>query len=203
MTASHGLAKPVGSLLLALAFALALLAVAMSRADSRDGLPAWVALDVVVGMVVAGGLFLLKLHWRSKLFRAGLSIAGAVVVAASLLWWHEAVASIPAKTAALKQVTMVRGALDRFKEDCGRFPSQEESLTALVENPRIQGWHGPYAKSRDLIDPWGRSLLFQPSQYQYQGNDTVDVWSVGPDGQNGTDDDIHVRYFHACYWGRE
>jgi hypothetical protein len=198
MTSSQSLAKPVGSLLLALGLALGLWAVAMSRADSRDGFPAWVALDVVVGLVVACGIFLLKFHWRSAFFRLSLSIAGAILVTASLLWWHDSVAAIPAKQAALEQVTHVRNSLDRFKSDCGRFPSQEESLGALTQNPGIENWHGPYGNSCNLIDPWGRPLLFKAV-----GDEHADVWSVGRDGLNGTDDDIHVRYFHGCYFGRE
>jgi type II secretion system protein G len=200
MTTSHRLAKTVGSLLLALAFVLAMFAIGTSRSDSRDGFPAWVALDVVVGLVVLCGLFLQKIYWRGRFFRVGRSVAGAVLVIASLLWWHGSVAAIPAKKAALEQVTKVRNALDRFKEDCGRFPSQEESLAALIQNPGVENWRGPYVAAHDLKDPWGRELRFQVGDGR---DDKADVWSVGPDGQNGTQDDIHVRYFHGCYFGRE
>jgi hypothetical protein len=188
MTALQRLAKPVGGVLLALAFALALWAVAKSRADSWSGFLDWIALDVMVGLVVTCGIFLLKFHSRSRFFRISLSIAGAVFVTAFLLWWHVVVAEIPAKQTALRQARVVRYMLDRFKSNHGRFPSQEESLGALVQNPGIENWHGPYLKSSDLIDPWGKPLLYQVV------DDKVDVWSVGPDGLNGTDDDIHVQY---------
>lgn len=36
-------------------------------------------------------------------------------------------------------------------------------------------------------DPWGK-----PYQYKKIDAQTCDVWSSGPDGQDGTDDDVHV-----------
>jgi hypothetical protein len=28
--------------------------------------------------------------------------------------------------------------------DCGRYPSEEEGLAALLTNPGVAGWRGPY-----------------------------------------------------------
>src|ERR1022692_1985477 len=36
------------------------------------------------------------------------------------------------------------GALDRFEVDCGRFPTSGEGLSALVRDPGVTGWNGPY-----------------------------------------------------------
>jgi general secretion pathway protein G len=49
-------------------------------------------------------------------------------------------------------------------------------------------WNGPYREKAVPSDPWGR-------QYQYaspgrHNTDSYDVWSLGPDGADGTDDDI-------------
>ncbi len=51
-------------------------------------------------------------------------------------------------------------------------------------------WDGPYLKKNEIpLDPWGN-----PYQYEYpstHGNgDNPDIWSFGPDGQDGTEDDI-------------
>lgn len=35
-------------------------------------------------------------------------------------------------------------ALEGFKQDIGRYPTESEGLRALVVNPGIIGWHGPY-----------------------------------------------------------
>jgi general secretion pathway protein G len=49
-------------------------------------------------------------------------------------------------------------------------------------------WDGPYLDKTVPADPWGK-----PYQYASPGThnaDGYDVWSNGPDGVSGTDDDI-------------
>jgi general secretion pathway protein G len=46
-------------------------------------------------------------------------------------------------------------------------------------------WRGPYAKKDIPPDPWQNAYIYEligPNQYK--------VYSAGPDGQPGTDDDI-------------
>ena len=70
----------------------------------------------------------------------------------------------------------------------------EEGLKALAERPdsiteERPVWRGPYiADLRELSDPWGNEL-----QYKCPGDvntNRYDLWSNGPDGRKGTDDDI-------------
>ncbi len=76
-----------------------------------------------------------------------------------------------------------------FKLAMGRYPTTEEGLNALLQAPdgTEDRWTGPYV--RDLPkDPWG-------NPYQYacpatKSKDGYDIWSMGPDGKSGTDDDI-------------
>ena len=71
-------------------------------------------------------------------------------------------------------------ALDLFMIDAGRYPTQEEGLGALVANPGIPKWEGPYLKSKGVpVDPWGH-----PYQYRIPGTDgrDYDLFSLGPDG---------------------
>ena len=79
-------------------------------------------------------------------------------------------------------------ALDLFELDNGRYPSTEEGLKALqAQPPDVTNWHGPYLK-QSPTDPWGKSYRYvypgarNPSDY--------DVFSLGPDGTEGTPDDI-------------
>jgi general secretion pathway protein G len=94
-----------------------------------------------------------------------------------------------AKIAATKtDLAVLDGALDQFEQDCGRYPTSEEGLGALiVAPPNIQGWHGPYIKKQEVPkDQWGN-----PYQYRSPGtrNATgVDLYSFGPDGREGNDD---------------
>jgi len=91
---------------------------------------------------------------------------------------------------ALAYVKMLANAVDRYDVDTGRLPTTAEGLAALVTCPPgvSEGkWGGPYIKdSATSVDPWG-------NEYQYVSpgkHGTFDVWSYGPDGMDGTDDDI-------------
>jgi len=77
----------------------------------------------------------------------------------------------------------------------GAYPSTSEGLQALITVPagNADRWRGPYImvkgdQNKILLDPWGN-----PYQYRYPGihNTTgYDLWSKGPDGRDGTADDI-------------
>ncbi|MBC8481758.1 MAG: type II secretion system protein GspG, partial [Planctomycetes bacterium] len=38
-------------------------------------------------------------------------------------------------------------ALDLFEQDTGKYPAKDEALDALVRDPQIQNWRGPYLKT--------------------------------------------------------
>ena len=83
--------------------------------------------------------------------------------------------------AAKAQVELLGQALDRFRLDIDRYPTTQESLNALVENPGTEQWNGPYSKKKQLLDPWGR-----PYQYQSPGtHGEYDLFSYGRDGAPG------------------
>ena len=76
-----------------------------------------------------------------------------------------------------------------FKLAVGRYPTTEEGLKALLEAPEAVSdrWKGPYVRNLPL-DPWGNA--YQYRQPAAKSKDGYDVWSMGPDGKNGTEDDI-------------
>ncbi len=84
----------------------------------------------------------------------------------------------------------IGGPLDLFYTAMGRYPKE---LSELVEKPSddkdAAKWRGPYIDdASQLKDPWGNEI-----QYKFPGTkneDLYDLWSYGPDGQDGTDDDI-------------
>jgi general secretion pathway protein G len=86
-------------------------------------------------------------------------------------------------------IANIEVALDAFEVDCGRFPSTEEGLRALLEQPSLAtGWQGPYLKRGTPKDPWGNFYLYRyPGQHNITG---YDLSSFGPDGQEGGGDDI-------------
>jgi len=92
-------------------------------------------------------------------------------------------------TAANTDIANLGLALDAFEIDIGRFPTTAEGLTALLEPPlNSVGWNGPYIKKGIPVDPWGKAYVYQyPGQYNTYG---YDLYSYGPNGQEGGDDDI-------------
>ena len=88
----------------------------------------------------------------------------------------------PATTAA-REMRALHIATDHFYVDCGRYPTQEEGLKALVLDPDAPGWKGPYV---NLIksDPWKQRYAYTIS------NLTFNIRSAGPDGTFNTPDDV-------------
>lgn len=87
-------------------------------------------------------------------------------------------------------ITNISGAIDQFEAECGRFPTTEEGLGALLEQPaNAKDWHGPYLKGNKLpTDPWGNAYQYRcPGQHNPR---EYDVYSFGRDGQEGTQDDV-------------
>jgi general secretion pathway protein G len=85
------------------------------------------------------------------------------------------------------QVEALSSAVEGFHLDMGRYPTQEESLTVLVQPPAEAGpWDGPYIKKREsLTDPWGRLYIYRrPGQHG-----DFDIYTFGADGKEGGDGD--------------
>ena len=81
------------------------------------------------------------------------------------------------------QVDNLGAALDLYRLDVGRYPSDSEGLDALVNRPAdVRNWAGPYLqKAASLLDPWEK-----PYEYRFPGqNGEYDLFSLGADGQEG------------------
>jgi general secretion pathway protein G len=89
-------------------------------------------------------------------------------------------------------------ALDAYNLNIGHYPNEQEGgLQALLIKPAFDSeatsekWRGPYLKE-DPADAWGNKF-----NYQLQEATSTDpaakpyhLWSNGPDGMDGTEDDI-------------
>jgi general secretion pathway protein G len=93
------------------------------------------------------------------------------------------------------QIDQMTSALDRFRVDLRRYPTEDEGLAALWNREALeeerdqQNWRGPYI---DPIrtDPWGNAYVYRfPSEIR-DSEQHFDIISFGPDGEEGTDDDI-------------
>jgi len=94
--------------------------------------------------------------------------------------------------AAETQISAFEGPLNMYRMQVGDFPTTAQGLEALrvppsdLANP--DDWAGPYLGKDVPLDPWKR-----PYQYEYPGQydeSMPDMWSFGPDGVNGTEDDV-------------
>lgn len=94
--------------------------------------------------------------------------------------------------AAQAQIASLKSSLNSFEIDCGRFPTSSEGLEALIVRPASLGenvqWRAYLDENKVPLDPWGRAYIYQcPGAANTDG---FDLYSVGPDGQQGTQDDI-------------
>lgn len=114
------------------------------------------------------------------------------------------------------QIGMFQSALERYAIDMNKFPSSEQGLAALIAAPAadagggeeslsddlaLEGdaasegggttaWDGPYINTETLPrDPWGNSYRYEFPATRNKMN-VPDIWSLGPDGQENTEDDI-------------
>lgn len=90
--------------------------------------------------------------------------------------------------AAKAQVNSLKTAMQMYRLDFNKYPS---TLKDLVEEPsdkaQADKWNR-YLEEDIKKDPWG-------NEYQYlakgkKNPNGYDLWSNGPDGQSGTEDDI-------------
>jgi general secretion pathway protein G len=88
--------------------------------------------------------------------------------------------------AAGTQISMFVGALGRYEVDNGAFPEDAQGLNALAQNPGLDNWK-QYIPSIPA-DPWGHDYIYHRQGTHNPGG--IDVYSMGPDGKDGTEDDI-------------
>jgi len=105
------------------------------------------------------------------------------------------------------QVGNIVSALKQYAVDMKTFPTTEEGLELLVTAPEDEAlarkWSGPYLEDGKIpSDPWGSpfSYEFETQDASSTGSDSKEsasefprVFSLGPDKQSGTTDDISNR----------
>ncbi len=81
------------------------------------------------------------------------------------------------------QIADLGAGLDVYRLETGDYPSNDEGLKALVENPGDKpGWNGPYLKKKLVPqDPWGHDYHYQmPGEHG-----DFDLYSLGKDNAQG------------------
>jgi general secretion pathway protein G len=121
---------------------------------------------------------------------------------------------IPQQKGAEKNTTklmlqQVASALDTSRLNLGHYPTEQEGgLDALLKKPSFENermgekWQGPYLKpGTQLDDPWGHKIRYElndatatgaAGDAEKNGGMPYKLYSLGPDGQPDTEDDIKL-----------
>ncbi len=86
------------------------------------------------------------------------------------------------------QIRQLEQALEMYKLDNGRYPTEEQGLAALVRAPNSEPTPrrynpGGYVKADAITDPWG--MRYQYKKPGAHNAHSFDLFSVGPDGVEG------------------
>ena len=90
----------------------------------------------------------------------------------------------------------IESAIEFFRMDYRRFPFEQEGLAVLWDKEMLDPdsdesvWTA-YLKKKLDKDAWGSEWGYREESELIEG--TYDLWSNGPDGEEGTDDDIMLR----------
>jgi len=93
------------------------------------------------------------------------------------------------------QFDQIDSAMKGFRLDFKRYPSEDEGIEVLWNKDALEDeeesakWRGPYLEQPVRTDRWGREFSYVfPGDIV--GESYYDLVSSGPDGEEGTDDDI-------------
>lgn len=84
--------------------------------------------------------------------------------------------------AARSQIDAFEKAVEQYRIDTGKFPSNEQGLNALYVRPATEPrWQGPYLKKMPPPDPWGNPYVYNTPS----ANGDFEIISLGKDGAPG------------------
>jgi general secretion pathway protein G len=114
-----------------------------------------------------------------------ISILGAGVMMMTKSWIDTS-----KETRTASDLDKIALALQGYEMKAMRLPTTEQGITALVEKPTVEPIPDRWTNYIEEVpkDPW-----LQPYKYINPGVKSkrgYDIWSVGPDGQDGSADDI-------------
>ncbi len=131
---------------------------------------AFTLLEILVALAIVGLLAGLAISNSDKIFGQSQEAVARVFVRDSL-----------------------KTSLVRYRIDLGDYPSTNEGLAALLAAPagKAERWRGPYIEvpgNRVPTDPWGEAYRYRFPGTKNSGG--YDLYSVGPDKTDGTEDDV-------------
>ena len=88
-------------------------------------------------------------------------------------------------------ITALTNALEQYSLDMYDYPTQQQGLDALVNEPDDASGAGTYRRGGYInsvpLDPWGRPFIYKrPGE---KSGRAYDLYSLGADGQEGGEDE--------------
>ena len=134
---------------------------------------------------------------RTKRVRSGFTMVElmAMLIIIGLLMALVATQVIPKidqarMTTTKANLKMLHSAVNQFRMDTGRFPTEDMGLMELIEQPLdVEKWPmGGYLETTELPrDGWDHEFIYE--LYPESGKHFA-IRSAGPDGEEGTEDDL-------------
>lgn len=95
------------------------------------------------------------------------------------------------------QIKLLRGAIETMRLDINIYPSAEQGLRLLTDQPTEPGlrgrWRGPYLEGAVPLDPWGNPYQYAPPAASGQPFTLYSFGGDGKTGGTGTDQDIGIE----------
>jgi general secretion pathway protein G len=119
-----------------------------------------------------------------------ISLVAGLVLVVTLLVSHETSESRQAAardSMARRELALLADALERFRTDVGRYPTDNEGIASLRKKPVpansdevaiLSYWSGPYIDVAIELDPWGNDYVYRSSA---EGG-AFELHSAGPGG---------------------
>jgi general secretion pathway protein G len=130
---------------------------------------------------------------------AAVAIVAASTITFSLLARHrqQVARAMAREEAAWRDLNTLTDALERFKGDVNRYPTNEEGLMSLTRRPaafppddaeHMFYWYGPYIDHVPEVDPWGNDYVYRSED----GGGSFELYSSGPNAETGSDSRFRV-----------
>lgn len=141
-------------------------------------------------------------HRRKRLFIIG-AVAFLTVVACSVVLHllnrnrRETERAMAREHMAEREIGLMADALERFRTDVGRYPTNQEGIRSLTYKPagfKLEGgaqpryWLGPYLEGIYEVDPWGNDYVYQTGD----GGRSFELFSSGPEDATGSGSRFYV-----------
>jgi general secretion pathway protein G len=126
-----------------------------------------------------------------------------LIIAASWVVWLVAMRETPAERQsqarermAVRELAILAAALEHFKTDVGRYPSEREGIISLRQKPvpltqedaaSLSYWSGPYIEVAIEVDPWGNDYVYRITD----NGGGFELLSAGPAGEDSGN--VHLR----------